>query len=1429
MRKKHLLSVGALALALGLGVAAMNAGSLLSLPFAAVLTADEPTVTYLTFKEAIPANESIIPNWQNMQECTFEFTNDSPGTFPGIEVNSECTEKIQVQRSTTGTFYDDSTIWEIDPTDKNAVYVDSKYQGRLHVVFPAPLTLFSSASSFTYYKVILPEGLVCKARGVEVTPEGDDSGEIQLNKSVSVEYTVKKMASYTTTPKSGATVATLSGGLQNVSVNYEEGATVSLTDNSAKAKLYLVNPAASPAETEVGTYSISVADTKVNLTYDSEDQPALTTGQQKYKIVVPANVLEVKQSGAFWGDSNQEIVIENLGLVFMDINALELIDVPEAGSEVPVKEIPQEFIVAFPVPMNFANKNVSLYCEGSTLAVANYKGVAAPNGMSVTYTMVPGTSATSKVGRPEWWSNGKYYFRFPASSFTEKSSGKASPQMDTPMWNGIDGITVDPFTYMTCNVSRTFYENGAKITPSPEIEFKDAAMSAIPAKTGVGEWVIRFLVTCKPNVENTTAKIRLMKEGQAEPLFEEGTSDKVGGLHHLWKNGTAPWMSKTEEAIANVTSWNVYYEMTDEPWYDANAAGSQKYRKYGFLKTPGNYTLVVDEGFFIDKDGVPSQAVAAPFTIIGDIEATLAPADGETVDAIQTVTVTYPEGATVSVPADTKLQLTRKFSTSSKDKNLPYFNVTGSGNVVTLELEEPFTESGTDFKVNIPGNVWQVTYDGSTQPNAQMEAYYNVNSVHPGTLNPAPNMDGEPLLGTALNSIVYTAPTLISEITGNASLYYVGEGEGENRQLIASYTAKLPTNSEGDAVTSNVITWTTTDDLSNAPAGNYVFEIPEDALKYAGYTTKVTATEPFTFDYKFRDPLPKFANVFAKVDPTSNVVYTIANGGHGFNTMAFEYKNAQLQKGTAQIQLLFEGEKIAEFGLSSSAVYMEEPIGNFAGILELNFEDAVDFNFATVGTYTVVIPDGLFTLEGEALAGVTYNVSVEVKPVDFTYTLDPAAGSEVESLEEIILTFPNASDLMYASDKTHPVATLTSEDGTQVLNCVYPKPSGNSLILKFGDSNTEWIKGKYTLTVCNKAINLGDPQWDDSEVETGNFEGLTAEYTYTGAAHVEMGKITDYINLAVPSSTEADVNNTMSGMAVLGFGLATTDFSGVAGADFLEYYYQADATATPELLTTLNADNSSRVMIYGGGAWADDEFPTFTPVRNLFLMLGGDADGVNEEDLPLYTREGYYTLVIPDGAFKAEGKLLEGTSITYHYVNEIAPFTMDYTLTPDPEATITENVAATFFNTGITITFPEANQIDCYNSCATLTMPDGTVLTKVSPSTNFTNNLTWKFGKADTNWINGVYEFEILPGKVGVNMGWSEDWDGKEANFPGLKVVYNVNVATGIYMIGVDKADFYNVFTLDGKVVKLNAKAENMLDLEPGMYIINGKKAIVRK
>ncbi|MBD5294962.1 MAG: hypothetical protein HDS25_01405 [Bacteroides sp.] len=1195
MRKKTILSVGAIALALGVGVTAMNAGSFLSLPFAAVLTAD----SYLVTKGALPVSGSIIPEWQKMKSCQFEFTNANPGTFPGLELVKNTSEKILVQRSASGNFDDAVTVWEIDPNDPSAVAVDRTYQTRLNVVFPEALTVVEGASQ-TAYRVLLPAGVVRTTTGTELNPDDPGSSSSEVNPAVSADYIVKKMASWTTSPRSGQTLSTIAGGLLSASVDFQAGTTLQLVGNQ-QATLYLVDPAQNYAAEKVDTYTLSLDGTKVNLTLDSGSQPAIPTNRKYYRIVVPAGALSVNYDGSI--QENQEIVIDNIGLTFLDASCMEFDGLPAWGSECPVKETPKEFTVILPAPMTLAtNLTASIYIESSTISVATYKGTAAPNKQTITYVMNPQSSPTSKVNYPDWWSSGNYYIRFNASQFTDPATNVKNAVINTPTWKGTDGITSNPMTYPSGNTSTTLYEDTStgrvKVDPSPIKTYNDqTALLNIDAEYGIYNWTVRLLNSAKPDVNNTVARIRLVKEGQEEPLFEQGVPVDGGvaqtNVGHLWSS-SLPYCTGSQsptkmKAASNSQTWYILYNVVDEPGYWSGTTSKNQYCKFDFLKEPGKYHLMIDEGFFVDATNMPSQAIDIPFNIQGPIEYTLSPALNSEVSVIDEVTLTYPEGAKVVLNGTPTTTLQEN---SLLEKTYGTFAITAKDNVVTLKLDKPYNlPNQYGFRIPLTAGMWTITYDGDTQNNVQEELYYKI-SIMPGQVDPS---NDQPVQSADLKSILYKSDvtiTNISEDDKNCFLYSVA-ADG-TRTKIADYTSSMPSsgNDQSDATTME-LTWATTANLNNLPDGTYEFVIPKEVLIYPG------------------------------------------------------------------------GQKATQ---------------------------------------------------------------------DFVYT-------------------------------------------------------------------------------------------------------------YTVATPVQMGKLTDHITLVTPPSLEADENNTQTpmgslGMGVVALGLNTANFEGVGTEPIQMFYVDSNnPTAEPELVSSFLPQMPSQFLVMmGAGAFADgDDLISFNPTNILYMMFA-DGDKLDDEaNIAKFTRTGYYVVVIPDGAFKANGELLQGTELQFHYTSGDKPFDYTWTITPDAAVEITENAAKVFGQkgTGITLTVNGAKFIDYKSGPATLTTPEGNVLTVGYPTIDQSaGSITWKFGTAadaEEVWPNGEYTFSILEGKIGIDMGWEDDWT-KGGNFPATQVIYKVNDPTvSVALVGVDAADSYNVYTLDGKVVKVNATPADMLELTPGLYIINGKKALVRK
>lgn len=498
------------------------------------------------------------------------------------------------------------------------------------------------------------------------------------------------------------------------------------------------------------------------------------------------------------------------------------------------------------------------------------------------------------------------------------------------------------------------------------------------------------------------------------------------------------------------------------------------------------------------------------------------------------------------------------------------------------------------------------------------------------------------------------------------------------------------------------------------------------------------------------------------------------------------------------------------------------------------------YDFMLDKNYTIILQEGLVTSNGASNAECTTSFTLINSP---KFTTIPASGTTValaSELENVTVSFASGGftkmEYSETSEIQRPKVNLYKVDGASRT--------------RVGSYNTVISDNTIELTYAGETPEmLESPAYYEIQIPSGFLTFRNGE-DYAGASPliliteikcstqtVEWANINEYITLSQPAYLEINPSNAGStfattGMSFIGLGLKTQDFFGLSNSAPITYTYYAAEGDEEELLDSVDPTDKDKIYFLGRGSADDSGLIDFPASYYMYIFFAADSEGdVDETAAAKYKRAGYYKLSIPDGAFMAEGKMLKGMDIVYHYSTEIPAQNFEYTLTP-ADGTELSNGAEVFGinGSGIILEFKDAKEIDTLNKPATLTCPDGTVLERVNPKTNFSNKLTWTFGLKDTQWPDGTYTFKVEKGKIGINMGWTDDWVG-EGNFEGLTAVYTVNSSgvVGVAVIAGEAADSYTVYTLGGSKVKANVKAEALLDLEPGLYIINGKKALIRK
>ena len=366
------------------------------------------------------------------------------------------------------------------------------------------------------------------------------------------------------------------------------------------------------------------------------------------------------------------------------------------------------------------------------------------------------------------------------------------------------------------------------------------------------------------------------------------------------------------------------------------------------------------------------------------------------------------------------------------------------------------------------------------------------------------------------------------------------------------------------------------------------------------------------------------------------------NAAPCYFTFSLQGETALNPETTAKLIYILNDQTIGEMDTKDSRFFYmapEEWEGNIiSGLFNCNFSDVYPGN--NDGLYKLVVEEGMFK-RGDALsprAEFTFDFKKpEMK--DFEHTLTPEAGATVDKLGEIIIIFPGQE---YVDAASTTVGILESEDGTFHEECVWPKFGEGFMVLVFGDEDTIWPAGKYTLTVPSGVISIGNPDFNP-DTQDGNMKGFTVEYNVTGFVP-QKELLSDHIELVFPASFDVNLNdyvnpvNAEEGFCYFKFkaapeiGVTSEEYP-----DFIQFTY----SETPEF------DENTQTYLMGYGP-ADTEHIYFTEEegqRYLNVYIPGNTDwGYTPEQ---YKNTGYYKLVFPKNDFAFDGANMLGAEYIF--------------------------------------------------------------------------------------------------------------------------------------------------------------------------------------
>lgn len=652
--------------------------------------------------------------------------------------------------------------------------------------------------------------------------------------------------------------------------------------------------------------------------------------------------------------------------------------------------------------------------------------------------------------------------------------------------------------------------------------------------------------------------------------------------------------------------------------------------------------------------------------------------------------------------------------------------------------------------------------------------------------------------------------------------------------------------------------------------GEYSIVIPDKAFIQDQYDTTYTVADSFTFyiaedltsEIEF-NPEGFETAAIAKTDDWNEYP-------EGFKDFIIYYPEGYTLSGEPDASQIKFGTGLSDS--NASGVEFED------NMLIVSFEEPL----MATGAYSLTIPAGLYTVtnpDGVSVPNLQlkrfYNAHYPVEGSIYHQTIIPGEPTEDEDAEvvdtyifdplanQVLETGKGLDTIVYIGYQvfykgSNPTATLyqvkdnaTGEDdytgeGTEVTNRVkiadYTAKFGVA-----GDGRDKQMRVTWTTSTDLSNVE-GDLEFVISEGAMCTTSSVTAsnacfnpEYTYRLRVNPILQQCLSYI---VPEESDEE-NPVNPAMTISGNGLNILFF----GVNPPEGRLNGDLAQNWEATGKIN-------LWYSADGWDYDVIATVPSVPDPMTGQGMQPVGegtsqmmlmFNEnegEDVPeAFTKPGYYMVEVPEGAFTvtdAEGNVTNMLGFELEYVlGEPKPVDFAYTLDPSPTADSTVGGEVTLTSLSeITISFPNAlnasypsTQNPNCQPFAYLTTPEGEKIKSGSTPAIDGAALTYTFADPEAGWSDGWYTFEIPANSIYVDYNQFRLDDLEDlGNFQGLYTIYLLGKPLSkVDIWGLESADSYNIFTVDGKVVKLDGAVEDLAGLENGLYIINGKKVLVRR
>lgn len=561
--------------------------------------------------------------------------------------------------------------------------------------------------------------------------------------------------------------------------------------------------------------------------------------------------------------------------------------------------------------------------------------------------------------------------------------------------------------------------------------------------------------------------------------------------------------------------------------------------------------------------------------------------------------------------------------------------------------------------------------------------------------------------------------------------------------------------------------------------GTYTLVIPAGSFFYNGDENQPVAESTFVYTLE--------------VEPIDEGVTTIpAQGDLDINRVGGTFRAVNVifpedvmvnPDFKGEITLAIDGTQVSSINKLSS--------GELATELGIVFPD----KFTQNGTYTVTMPRGaaLYRADGRETSSqvFTWNVTGGFEKADGV-TVDPAEG-EVESISLVTMVF---NEYEVATKNIFYNTSALAKNGNVVLRNAAGEIVASATTSEMAPSTVGYnaVEVQFCKPGTIEAIEITAPGTYTMTLPEG-----IINYNASGANPCECGEC-NACTTSRKGTGNGNYNEEMTfTWTILGDAtLVATPADGETVDQLVNIILEWQGASAVTVDATLMVGGAKLYKVVEGG---ENEFVSD-------MICSPIGEGSNTAVLDIFnmpTEKGAYVVEIAEGMFTVDGTAWEAV-------------TLNYTL-GGVDVVLTDKGDAPLRKFEMTVTPCETIEVNPESSGVITLAYLESGITEVGSYTleNINGNTADLTLSTDNELADGNYVVWIPEGHL--------IFDGKPC--ADIKVYFDNVVMNGIYGISIDAKDL-NIYSVNGMLIKRNGSISDLNELEPGVYIINGKKVLVK-